>query len=305
IGLVEVVVIGWVYGVDRFLEDMKVMLGHYPFHRLYWRILWKFICPLLIIFILIFSLIDLKPATYGDYVYPWWASVIGWMLSLVSVAAIPFVAVLKITKMRGPIIHRIKVLMRPTSDWGPKLQLHRMETHSPKHTDSQVPLRYDADNDSNDSDDLSKHNNKNIHVLLHKTNCLIVLSPGAILGERPFACTWHSCGKRFARSDELARHYRTHTGEKNFVCPFCDKRFMRSDHLTKHAKRHPEFRPDSLAFNRKNQHNQQTGQQPAPRPKMLTNGMDASAVTLKTEPPMKTQMIVGHNSVDNKPIVRD
>lgn len=46
--------------------------------------------------------------------------------------------------------------MKPTSEWGPKLQLHRMETHSPKHTDSQVPLagQYDNDNDSNDSEDL-------------------------------------------------------------------------------------------------------------------------------------------------------
>ena len=54
--------------------------------------------------------------------------------------------------------------MSPSPDWGPKLQLHRMETHSPKHTDSQVPLRYDADNDSNDSDDL-KMNGKDNYIL--------------------------------------------------------------------------------------------------------------------------------------------
>lgn len=32
------------------------------------------------------------------------------------------------------------------------------------------------------------------------------------VGERPFPCTWSGCDKRFARSDELARHLRTHTG---------------------------------------------------------------------------------------------
>ncbi|XP_012584879.1 PREDICTED: Krueppel-like factor 16 [Condylura cristata] len=65
-------------------------------------------------------------------------------------------------------------------------------------------------------------------------------------GERPFACDWLGCDKKFARSDELARHHRTHTGEKRFPCPLCSKRFTRSDHLTKHARRHPDFRPELL-----------------------------------------------------------
>ncbi|XP_029904773.1 Krueppel-like factor 16 isoform X2 [Myripristis murdjan] len=64
--------------------------------------------------------------------------------------------------------------------------------------------------------------------------------------ERPFPCTWPSCEKRFARSDELARHTRTHTGEKRFICPLCEKRFMRSDHLLKHARRHPGFQPSMV-----------------------------------------------------------
>uniref|UniRef100_A0A4W3GCN0 C2H2-type domain-containing protein n=1 Tax=Callorhinchus milii TaxID=7868 RepID=A0A4W3GCN0_CALMI len=64
--------------------------------------------------------------------------------------------------------------------------------------------------------------------------------------ERPFPCTWALCLKKFARSDELARHYRTHTGEKRFRCPMCDKRFMRSDHLMKHARRHPDFTPGMI-----------------------------------------------------------
>uniref|UniRef100_A0A8C1YXB3 Kruppel-like factor 11a n=1 Tax=Cyprinus carpio TaxID=7962 RepID=A0A8C1YXB3_CYPCA len=71
---------------------------------------------------------------------------------------------------------------------------------------------------------------------IHKTCFLIIFL--CISGEKPFSCHWEGCDKKFARSDELSRHRRTHTGEKKFVCPVCERRFMRSDHLTKHARRH-------------------------------------------------------------------
>jgi len=79
-------------------------------------------------------------------------------------------------------------------------------------------------------------------------------------GEKPFACTWTGnktrlnhllniiltnflicdlgCGWRFSRSDELARHKRSHSGVKPYGCPVCTKRFSRSDHLSKHLKVH-------------------------------------------------------------------
>ncbi len=65
--------------------------------------------------------------------------------------------------------------------------------------------------------------------------------------EAPLSLHRPDCSKKFARSDELARHYRTHTGEKKFgLPPVCDKRFMRSDHLMKHARRHSDFQPAML-----------------------------------------------------------
>jgi len=57
-------------------------------------------------------------------------------------------------------------------------------------------------------------------------------------GEKPYACQWHGCPWKFARSDELTRHCRKHTGDRPFTCPLCDRKFSRSDHLALHAKRH-------------------------------------------------------------------
>jgi len=48
IGLVEITAIVWVYGVNRFMENINEMLGHYPIPKIYWRIIWQFVCPTLI-----------------------------------------------------------------------------------------------------------------------------------------------------------------------------------------------------------------------------------------------------------------
>lgn len=57
-------------------------------------------------------------------------------------------------------------------------------------------------------------------------------------GEKPYHCNWEGCGWKFARSDELTRHYRKHTGHRPFQCHLCDRAFSRSDHLALHMKRH-------------------------------------------------------------------
>lgn len=52
-------------------------------------------------------------------------------------------------------------------------------------------------------------------------------------GEKPYKCSWEGCEWRFARSDELTRHYRKHTGAKPFKCNHCDRsvKTPRSLHL--------------------------------------------------------------------------
>ncbi|XP_040853841.1 Krueppel-like factor 8 isoform X2 [Ochotona curzoniae] len=57
-------------------------------------------------------------------------------------------------------------------------------------------------------------------------------------GEKPYKCTWDGCSWKFARSDELTRHFRKHTGIKPFRCTDCNRSFSRSDHLSLHRRRH-------------------------------------------------------------------
>ena len=48
IGMTEVCVIAWHYGVDRFMDDIRMMIGHYPPPACYWRAIWKYGVPLII-----------------------------------------------------------------------------------------------------------------------------------------------------------------------------------------------------------------------------------------------------------------
>ncbi|ESO12934.1 hypothetical protein HELRODRAFT_188048 [Helobdella robusta] len=125
IGVIECIALAWVYGCNRLYNDMEVMLGRKDV--VWWKICWRFLTPAFILFVLIFTWADYKPATYGSYVYPRWADVMGWSMSLCSVIWIPIVAVWKICKeYDGSICKRIYLLTIPTRSWGPALPKHRM-----------------------------------------------------------------------------------------------------------------------------------------------------------------------------------
>ncbi|XP_061440911.1 early growth response protein 4 [Rhineura floridana] len=63
--------------------------------------------------------------------------------------------------------------------------------------------------------------------------------------EKAFACPVENCIRSFARSDELNRHLRIHTGHKPFQCRICLRNFSRSDHLTTHVRTHTGEKPFS------------------------------------------------------------
>uniref|UniRef100_A0A671U7K8 Transporter n=1 Tax=Sparus aurata TaxID=8175 RepID=A0A671U7K8_SPAAU len=55
IGLSEMIAIVYIYGIDRFNEDLKFMIGHKP--SIFWQVSWRFISPLIVLVILVFYLV--------------------------------------------------------------------------------------------------------------------------------------------------------------------------------------------------------------------------------------------------------
>ncbi|KAK2164944.1 hypothetical protein LSH36_57g04098 [Paralvinella palmiformis] len=115
----ELVVIGWIYGVERFYKDIEMMIGYRPCG--WWKLMWCIVTPLLTGFVLAFSIVSHTPVTYDDYEYPNWAIGLGWVFALCSMVPLPIIAIIKYVTAEGDLVKRLKSLVQPAADWGPAL----------------------------------------------------------------------------------------------------------------------------------------------------------------------------------------
>ena len=67
--------------------------------------------------------------------------------------------------------------------------------------------------------------------------------PGIVREKIIHMCDFKDCGKSFRRLREYINHYRTHTGEKPYVCDICGKKFIRSYAVTEHRRTHTGEKP--------------------------------------------------------------
>ncbi|XP_037953166.1 sodium-dependent dopamine transporter [Teleopsis dalmanni] len=110
----EAIAVSWIYGTDRFCEDIRDMIGFAP--GTYWRVCWRFVAPLFLLFITVYGLIGYEPLSYKDYTYPGWANGLGWCIAGSSMIMIPTVAIYKLITTPGSLKQRLRILTTPWRD---------------------------------------------------------------------------------------------------------------------------------------------------------------------------------------------
>ncbi|KAG0727458.1 Sodium- and chloride-dependent glycine transporter 1 [Chionoecetes opilio] len=93
--------------------------------------------------ILIFTFLDYSPTEYGEYKYPVWADVLGWLISFSCVLAVPIRACWLMAGKSGPIWARVQQLCRPDAEWGPNRR--RTDDSALNYIDSKTPLANDEE----------------------------------------------------------------------------------------------------------------------------------------------------------------
>nr|XP_033782433.1 sodium- and chloride-dependent GABA transporter 3 isoform X4 [Geotrypetes seraphini] len=115
VAIFECVCIGWIYGSNRFYDNIEDMIGYRPFVLIKWC--WMLFTPGICAGIFIFFLVKYKPLKYNNvYTYPDWGYGIGWMMALSSMVCIPLWIIVKLWHTEGTILEKCRKLIVPSAD---------------------------------------------------------------------------------------------------------------------------------------------------------------------------------------------
>ncbi|CAF3030397.1 unnamed protein product [Rotaria sp. Silwood2] len=96
IGFFEVYTIAYIYGFNRFMNDVKMMLGK-RVAEYYLFLTWCIIAPIIMLVIILSNLLSAKRMSnsggggYESYVYPYWSAIVGWCIFVACIIPIPLV----------------------------------------------------------------------------------------------------------------------------------------------------------------------------------------------------------------------
>ncbi|XP_074653910.1 sodium- and chloride-dependent glycine transporter 2-like [Tubulanus polymorphus] len=119
IGIFECIIISYIYGVNRFYNEIEMMIGYRP--SVVWKGCWGFAIPAsLTIFLTYLLAVQVWPY-YGSYRYPTWAIGIGWLIAFVSAIPIPYCMITRLYTTPGTLKQRLFRASRPAATWGPNI----------------------------------------------------------------------------------------------------------------------------------------------------------------------------------------
>uniref|UniRef100_A0AAX7TCZ5 Transporter n=1 Tax=Astatotilapia calliptera TaxID=8154 RepID=A0AAX7TCZ5_ASTCA len=89
IAVLQSVGVGWVYGADRFYDNLEDMIGYKPLPLIKYCL--KYVTPVICTGTFIFSLVKYTPLKFNNTLeYPWWGYALGWWFTLSSTLMVPF-----------------------------------------------------------------------------------------------------------------------------------------------------------------------------------------------------------------------
>lgn len=123
IGILELIAIAWVYGMENFMQDIDDMISvHrnlFP-SRSFWYFMWRYLTPSILFAVVLFSFIDQPSITYHDQILPSWSLKFGWIFTFCCLLVIPAVAFVRfLLSPSGSFLDKINYLCRPSEDWAP------------------------------------------------------------------------------------------------------------------------------------------------------------------------------------------
>ncbi|KAJ6659966.1 hypothetical protein lerEdw1_018163 [Lerista edwardsae] len=115
LAIFEVICVGWVYGADRFYDNIEDMIGYRPWPLV--KYCWLLFTPGVCLATFLFSLIRYTPLRYNNiYDYPQWGIALGWLMALSSMICIPLYVVFILLRTKGSLKQRLCQLTTPADD---------------------------------------------------------------------------------------------------------------------------------------------------------------------------------------------
>ncbi|XP_067651920.1 sodium-dependent proline transporter-like isoform X2 [Haliotis asinina] len=128
----QLITVGWIYGIEQLSRDIKMMTGLRP--SVIYKFIWCILLPLLILLMFVDALRKQHRLGYNTYVFPIWADVMGWFISLVPLAPLPMFVVITLIVTRS----RFQPVLSPKPDWGPADPTYHAEYQSRKSTNQSL-----------------------------------------------------------------------------------------------------------------------------------------------------------------------